>query len=124
MVGDRRNLNGEITREKHEMGNEPGTATYLSWGRLFSLDIFFGRVLNGDKVQERKISQVQTRRTGAGVSTFVSGEGSTAGVTSVGLSSVGTAAAAAVGSDIMLWDTGLVTGRTRTVKRETYTYGY
>lgn len=42
--------------------------------------------------------------TGAGGSTFVSDEGSTAGVTSVGLSSGWGTAAVVIGSDIMLWE--------------------
>ena len=75
--------------------------THLSRGRLFSLDIFFGRVLNGDRGKNQGVGHIVRRRTetGAGVSV----EGSTAGVTSVGLSSeLGTAAV--VGSDIMLWE--------------------
>ena len=53
----------------------------------------------------------QRTRAGAGVSTF-SGEGSTAVVTSVGISS-GLGAAAATGSDIMLWEGGWTTGLKR-----------
>ena len=56
-----------------------------------------------------------------GTSTFVSGEGSAAGVTSVGLSSgLGTAAAVTVGSDIMLWE-WLNNGSTAQRERRTRT---
>jgi len=68
---------------------------------------------------------IQTKPTRAGASTFGSGEGSTAGVTSVDLSSgLGMAAAAAVGSDIMLWDIAVGRGKYGEKEKETYTYGY
>jgi hypothetical protein len=49
----------------------------------------------------KRRQRLRRERTGTGASTFGSGEGSTAGVTSVGLSS-GLGTAAAVVSDIML----------------------
>ena len=62
-----------------------------------------------------KETPTNCQRTGAGarVSTF-SGEGSTAVVTSVGVSSgLGAAAVVVAGSDIMLWDEGWTAGLKR-----------
>ena len=103
--------------------------TYLGLGlRLFSLDIFFGRVLNDARVRIRDGQYTGVRRTGTGaeVSTVFSGEGSTAGVTSVGFSSDLGTAGTVVGSDIMLWE-GRVehgNGEGEVRLKETYKYRY
>ena len=89
------------------MNIERVSETYLSLGRLFSLNLFFRRVLKEAKVRITEHSQdTGEKRTGTGteVSTTASGEGSTAGVTSVCLSSDLGTAAVVVGSDIMLWE--------------------
>ena len=51
VIRDRRSLQRETTRKLGEGANELGIETDLSRGRLIDLDIFFGRVLNLEKVR-------------------------------------------------------------------------
>ena len=101
MVGHRGRLNDKMTREQVETANKSAMGTHLGLGRLYRLNVFFGRVLS-EGTLGKKYREHGGRRTGTEtVSTFVSGEGSMTGVTSVDLSSE-VERTTAVGSDIML----------------------